>query len=308
MPQLASNIEFSIIICTYNRESFLPIAFNSITKQTLPYDLFEVIIIDNNSTDSTSEICSEFIMAHPSITVGYFTEKQQGLSHARNRGIDEASGEIITFMDDDALLAPDFCEKTLGFFRKHKNVSAIGGKILLQFMEAKPFWYNPSLASLLGYFNSGNREKPFRRSYFRGSNMSFRNELFAKYAPFNTSLGRVGRDLSGSEEKELFFRLRDSGEEIWYVPGAIVYHLVPPERTGLSFIREQGIGAGKSQKKMVMIKGTFSCFLSALNELAKWIVTIILAAFYLIILKPGIAAVLIKFRYWVSCGLFSKIS
>ena len=308
MSQSLKDTEFSIIICTYNRERFLPLALKSILNQTLSNNLFEVVIIDNNSTDSTSEICSQFIRANQDMTVKYFTEKQQGLSYARNKGIDEATGKIITFMDDDALLAPDFSERTLEFFRRHKNVSAVGGKILLHYMKGKPYWYNPFLAPLLGYFNPGNRENPFTRTYFKGSNMSFRHELFKIHTPFNTGLGRVGRNLAGSEEKEIFYRLKNSGEKIWYVPDAIVYHLVPPERTELNFIKEQGIGVGKSQKKMVMIKGPIYYSFSAVRELAKWIFTILLALFYTVTFRPGIANVLLKFRYWVSSGLFSKTS
>lgn len=306
MSQALKNIKFSIIICTYNRERFLPFVLKSVVEQTLAKDLFEVIIINNNSTDSTPEICEDFIKKNPSINVGYHNESLQGLSYARNRGIKESSGEVITFMDDDAILTPDFCKVTLDFFLNHKSVSAVGGKILLQYMKEKPYWYNPFLASLLGYFNHGDKERPFTGDYFRGSNMSFRRKLFLSHSPFSTDLGRVGKNLAGSEEKELFYRLKKAGEEIWYIPDAVVYHLVPEERCTLSFIREQGKGAGKSQKKMMQSRSPFAYYTSLGKEAGKWIVTFLIALFYLLSLRPGIASVLIQFRYAVSCGLFSR--
>lgn len=300
----ASDIRFSIIICTYNREELLPLALDSIIKQTLARDKFEVILVDNNSSDSSPEIFSSFMRSNPGINARYVKEAKQGLSFARNRGISEASGDLITFMDDDALLDPDFSRVNVEFFDKHPRVNAIGGKILLYFMAGKPFWLNPFLSSLLGYFNPGSKEARFRRTYFRGSNMSFRLSIFDRYEPFNTALGRVGKNLEGSEEKEIFYRLKNAGEEIWYVPDARVWHLVPEERTGIDFIRRQAGGAGISQRKMVLSRGRIYYLLSVLKEIAKWGISILLSFFYLLTLRPRISLVLIKFRYWVSSGLF----
>ena len=301
-----SEIRFSIIICTYNREKLLPLALNSIIKQTLSVDKFEVILVDNNSTDSSPKIFSDFARTNPDINARYITESKQGLSFARNRGIREAAGDIVTFMDDDALLDPEFGRVNVEFFDKHPGINAIGGKILLHFLTCKPFWLNPFLSSLLGYFNPGSKESRFRRTYFRGSNMSFRLSLFEKYDPFNTGLGRVGKNLEGSEEKEIFYRLKNAGEEIWYVPDAIVLHLVPEERTGIDFIRRQATGAGTSQRKMVLSRGKASYIFSMLREIAKWGISILIALFYLITFRPRISLVLLKFRYWVSSGLFSS--
>ncbi len=300
------NIKFSIIICTYNRELLLPLALKSITGQTLDTELFEVLIIDNNSEDSTPDIANKFALDNPQIRTRYILEKKQGLSHARNRGIKEAKGEILTFMDDDALLTPDFSEQCVRFFDQHPGVNASGGIILLHFMDKKPYWFNPFLSSLLGYFNPGKKEKPFRRQYFRGSNMSFRRTLFEHFEPFNTDLGRVGKNMAGSEEKEIFYRLQSAGEQIWFTPKVIVHHLVPEERCGTDFIRLQGIGAGQSQRRMVSLKGQKALLLSRIRELFKWVISLVIALFYLITFRPLIALIILKFRFWISSGLFSK--
>jgi len=308
MADSSEKYKFSIIICTYNREKLLPLALASILQQTLDPNSFELILIDNNSSDSTPQIYRDFCSKNKQINTAYFVESKQGLSYARNRGILEAQGDIITFMDDDALLSPDFCERCVDFFAKHPEVNAAGGIILLKFMNNKPYWHNPFLSSLLGYFNPGKKEKPFRRTYFRGSNMSFRLSLFETFDPFNTELGRVGKNMAGSEEKEIFYRLRDANEEIWFTPQAVVHHLVPEERCGVDFIKQQGIGAGKSQRQMVLIKGRIALVKSFLSELIKWFISLIIALFYILTIRPRIGIILLRFRFWISSGLFSGSS
>jgi glycosyltransferase involved in cell wall biosynthesis len=297
------NFRISAIVSTYNRAHFLEGLFDSVLKQTIGKECYEVVIVNNNCTDNTEEICQRFIQSHPEVTVNYCIETRQGLSYGRNRGIAESKGEVVTFLDDDALIAPDFFETTLDFFFHHPDVNAIGGKILLHYMDKKPNWYNPFLASLLGYFNRGDKEQVFTNDYFRGSNMSFRKEVFAKHGDFNTSLGRVGKNLMGNEEKELFYRFKNKGEEMWYVPTTVVYHLVPIERTYPEFVKRQALGTGASQRQHAVINGQISFTISLFAELVKWGATIALMFFYICTLRFAVAIMLLKFRWWVSKGM-----
>jgi glucosyl-dolichyl phosphate glucuronosyltransferase len=299
-------IEISAIISTYNRAHFLKGLFSSVLEQSIDKSRYEIVIVNNNCTDNTEEICHKFIQSHPEVKINYCIEKQQGLSYGRNKGIEESIGSIVTFLDDDAIIAPDFFEKTLLFFSQHPDVNAIGGKILLKYIDKKPNWYNPFLASLLGYFNKGDKEQIFNNDYFRGSNMSFRREIFLTYGGFNTLLGRVGRNLMGNEEKELFYRFKSNGEKMWYVPSTVAYHLVPIERTYSSFVKKQAIGTGISQRQHALINGKLSFLICIFSEIAKWGVSIILMFFYFITLGIPIAIMLIRFRWWVSKGIFSR--
>ena len=297
-------MKISAIISTYNRSQFLPGLFDSIKDQTLPADMFEVVIINNNSTDDTERLSHEFCKNKAGIRVSYYTEPQQGLSYGRNRGIAESESELITFIDDDALLANDFLEKSVAFFEKHPGAGASGGKILLHFMSEKPDWYNPFLAPLLGYFNRGDKTKLFRSDFFRGSNMTFRKSLFDVYKPFDTRLGRIGDGLIGGEEKELFFRLKNNGVQLWYNPEAVVYHLVPAERTSDIFIRKQAIGTGKGLKIHAGIDGMLSLWMAYISEILKWTASIAIALYYFISFQQPKGIMIIKFRYWVSMSLF----
>lgn len=298
-------IEISAIISTYNRAQFLEGLFDSVLNQTIDCSRYEIVIVNNNCTDNTEELCLRFIKSNPGVKVTYCIESRQGLSFGRNRGITESVGSVITFLDDDALIAPDFFEKTLTFFEQHPKVNAIGGKILLHYMEKKPDWYNPYLASLLGFFDKGDKEQVFSKDYFRGSNMSFRKEVFEKHEGFNTTLGRVGKNLSGNEEKELFYRFKSEGEEMWYVPSTVVYHLVPIERTYPEFVKRQAIGTGSSQRQHALIQGKVSFLISIISELIKWGATFLLAIFYFLSFRFAVASMLIRFRWWVTKGMFS---
>jgi GT2 family glycosyltransferase len=299
-------LKISAIISTYNRARFLPGLFDSLKGQTLPPDQFEILIINNNSIDETELLSREFADNSEKINVRYFTETNQGLSYARNRGIKEAVHELVTFIDDDALPAEDFLEKTVLFFDKHPEAGAAGGKILLQFMDMKPDWYNRFLSPLLGYFSYGDRTRLFKHNYFRGSNMTFRKSLFDTCKPFDTRLGRFGEDLTGGEEKELFYRLKNNGIQLWYIADAVVYHLVPAERTTVDFIREQAIGTGRGKRIQAQIEGTSSLIKTLMSEDLKWAASIFISLFYFITFRFRKGIMIIRFRCWVSKALIQS--
>lgn len=299
--------KISIVICTYNRERFLPGLFESIKSQTLDRTLYEVILVNNNSTDNTRKLCYEFMEQNPDINCRYFDETNQGLSWARNRGVKESLGEYITFADDDALLAPDFSEMACKYLDEHPNVAEVGGPILLKYMGRVPDWENPYMNSLLGYFQPslvGYRMERKNRKYPRGSNMTFRRTIFEKGILFDCELGRVGRLLLGGEEKDIAYRIFDSGEAIDYEPSIVVYHLVPEERTTMDFIKRQALGTGRSERLRSKLPGN-SFFKRVVVELAKWCATIILWVKYMFQGKPAKAQALVKFRFWVSQGLLN---
>ncbi len=294
----------SAIISTYNRERYLPKLFESIVKQN--YLNFEIIIIDNNSPGNTKELSDNFLKNNSTLNIRYFLEKKQGLSFARNRGIQEAKGDIITFLDDDAYISENYFERISYYFKLHLDVMAIGSKILLDYESTVPKWENRFLNSLLGYFNLGNNIKYFKNNeYPRGSNMSFRKDTFNTIGIFNTKLGRIKSDLGGGEEKDLFMRIYKNNLQVLYVPDAIVYHFVPDERTTTDFIRRQALGIGYSEKIRTTEVGIKNYILKISLEMLKWIASIILLLYYALTFKSQKGLMIIKFRYWVMKGLLS---
>ncbi len=295
----------SAIVCTYNREFFLKKALDSLAGQSLSADEFEIVLVNNNSTDSTEQICKQFQQEQPNIAFTYVIEKNQGLSFARNRGIVESKSDLVTFIDDDAWLEKDFLKKTVEFMESNPEVASVGGIILLDYEDKEPSWMNKYMASLFGYFKYSDKRVQFSSSdYPRGSNMTFRTSVFEEIGDFNTELGRVGKNLAGGEEKDIYQRIYKKGLKVWYLPESIVYHAVPLSRTTEEFIRRQSIGVGISER--LRIKGNINEKLNRYTiEIIKWGATLLLSMYYLCRFQIPKAGMLIRFRYWVSKGLFT---
>lgn len=301
-----SVLEISVAICTYNRERYLPQLFQSILAQTLSVDQFEILLIDNNSPGNTKEIFDAFCKENPGINARYCLETNQGLSHARNRAIQEAQAALITFLDDDAFIDEAYLHILISQFEQHPSCGAIGGPIHLHYEEFKPSWENKYLNSLLGYFDKGATPFYFTEDYPRGSNMAFRMIVFEKAGKFNVELGRIGSQLFGGEEKDLFNRIYSAEITVLYVPNAMVYHCVPKERTTFDFIKKQALGTGISERIRSKNEGLMSYIRRITNECIKWIGSIVLWFRYALFLQIAKGNMIIFFRFWVTRGLLFK--
>jgi glucosyl-dolichyl phosphate glucuronosyltransferase len=129
-PDTRDKYVLSVVICTYNRDKFIATALYCLTLQTLAKEKFEIVIIDNNSTDQTASICKTFVAQHSDFNIRYFLELNKGLSFARNRGISEALSPLITFIDDDAEAVPGFAESIVKFMEKNPGTAGIGGRVV----------------------------------------------------------------------------------------------------------------------------------------------------------------------------------
>ena len=108
--------KLTIVIATYNRAPYLLRTLKSLTNQTLAPERFEILVVNNNSTDDTKEVFARFATLYPTLSLRMVDEMQQGISYVRNRGIAEAAGEYIVFLDDDEETNPEFAEKYFYFF------------------------------------------------------------------------------------------------------------------------------------------------------------------------------------------------
>jgi len=302
-------MKLSVIVSTYNREQYLPSALESLAKQNFNKTEFEIVLVNNKSTDSTEIICTQFAEKYPELNFRYFVEHKQGLSHARNRGIDEAKGEIIVFIDDDAFAFNNYLTEINRFFLENKQIAAGGGRIYPHWERKQPVWMSKYLMPLVSVIDLGDEIQFFKnRSFPIGANMAFRSQVFKKYGNFNVNLGRVGAGMQGGEEKDLFYRLLNAGEQVAYIPNAKVNHLVPEKRLTFDFIRKQAIEIGKSEKIRAKNIGYFELLMSFARELMKWGASLLIYLVYFYTLKIEKAKMIMRFRFWVSKGLFfSKI-
>ena len=225
-------IPLSIVIATFNRSAYLLRTLESLAGQTLPAQEFEILVVNNNSTDDTPAVFAGFARQHPELRLRMVAEPVQGISYARNRGVAEAKGECIVFIDDDEEAVPDFAKSYRDFFRSRPDCDAAGGAVVPVYEAPLPRWYSHYIEKMItGAMDMGDRVRPFRGSRYPGvGNSGFRRRLFERYGNFNTALGRSGSNPLGGEEKDFFMRMRSQGIRYYFVPGAAIRHITPASK------------------------------------------------------------------------------
>jgi len=110
-------IKISVVMCTYNRAAYIEDAMESLYHQSLGKDQYEIIIVNNNSSDNTIEVCTNWIAVHRDANYAFYNESKQGASFARNTGAALAKGSLLCFMDDDAIAEPEYLERIQRFLK-----------------------------------------------------------------------------------------------------------------------------------------------------------------------------------------------
>lgn len=229
-PVAAGQTAITVVICTHNRAGYLDKALESLAAQTAAPGSFDVLVVDNASTDDTRRTVAHWQMRCPRIR--YVREDRLGLSHARNRGLGETTSAYIAYLDDDAIAEPQWVETVLRAFASHQPIpAAVGGPVHPIWETSRPPWLPDSLLGLLTVvqWQGGSRFLDLRREFIAGANMAFARDRLAEIG-FDTSLGRVGQKLLSGEEILLMRLLLRNGEAVYYDTGASVRHHVPANR------------------------------------------------------------------------------
>ncbi len=261
----------SVILCTYNRERYLYNVLHSLAVGTCRD--YEIVLVNNNSTDGTEAECRRFQADHPDVAFRYCIESQQGLSYARNRGIRESQGEVLVYVDDDALVNPEYLQTYADFFRQHPEAMAAGGPILPQYDGCEePLWMSHYTRQLVtGKLDLGSREREFPNGAFPGGgNAAYRKEVFDQVGLFNVELGRKGNSLIGAEEKDLFDKMTSRGIRFYYLPTAILYHLIPPKKLTDDYFNRLTYSIGVSERYRTRQIGTGKYLGRLWKEAVKW--------------------------------------
>ena len=199
----------SIIICTYNRVKFLELCVNSILNQIKEKNI-ELIIIDNNSNDNTKQ----YIKDHKSNIIKYYLEEKQGLSFARNKGIEVALGTYLAFIDDDATISDKWLDALLSELKKERKEHIYGGPIYPNFEVNCPSWIDPKYFIRSFKDEDGYLDTLTANDGFSGGNMCIPKTIFKEAGKFNTNLGMKGKKLGLGEESELFYRILKQLENV----------------------------------------------------------------------------------------------
>jgi glycosyltransferase involved in cell wall biosynthesis len=240
-------MKMTVIVCTYNRCRSLAKALESIAASELPNSVaWEVLVVDNNSSDQTREVVQDFCARYPG-RFRYLFAARQGLSHARNDGVRQARGEIVAFTDDDLTVKPTWLWNLTGTLCNGEWAGA-GGRILPARTFSPQRWLapdGPMGGPLYAHFDLGDKAHELDRPPY-GANMAFRKEMFEKYGGFRTDLGSAPCSEIRNEDTEFGRRLMAARERLRYEPSAVVYHEIHENRINKEFLLKWWFYHGRS--------------------------------------------------------------
>lgn len=300
-------IKLSLLIATYNRADRLIETLESVVAQDAPAELWECVVVNNNSTDCTAERFAAFAAAHPQYNLRMVEEHNQGLSYARNRGIRESTGEYIAIIDDDERIVPEFVSAYISLFDTVPEAVAGGGPIVPVYPAGRPAWMSCfTERPIANTMYLGDRVREFPEGHIPGGgNMAIRRSAVKRYGVFDISLGRVGTSLTGGEESDLFERLRLAEARYYYTPKAVMYHIIPAEKLSRGYFSRLSYNIGVSQLRRAMFYRRVGRVRVA--ECGKWVVTAAIAAWFFVTLRWSRADYLILMRCRITRGLWSDV-
>jgi len=242
-----TKLDLSVVICTYNRSGLLVRALESLEFQEPPDLAYEVLVVDNNSSDETRIVAQRFVAKHPQ-GFRYIFEPKQGLSYARNAGIAEARAENIAFTDDDVRVNRDWVSRIKAGFAAEPGADFLGGKVLPDWDGAPPAWLTRAHWAPLALVDYG--DEPFYVDASRpvsliGANCAFRKRAFEQVGGFRADFQRVKNGVGSLEDHELLLRLWQAGRKGIYLPDVTVTAEVQPERLQKKYHREWHTGHGR---------------------------------------------------------------
>ena len=252
--ELGKKMKLSVIIPTRNRATYLEKMLDSLLGQTVSKDEFEVIVIDNGSTDLTKDVCSKKKTCFPHFK--YILEKKPGLHSGRNRGLLEAKGDYLLFADDDVIGFPTWIEGIVEGL-EHDNVALAGGNVIPKFETNKPEWFDDFVvykdhfkivSQLSVIWTSSQENKIINPFYIFGCNFGVKREIIEKCEGFHPD-GMPGDLLMyrGDGESYVSRYVGNHGFKAIFVPKASVYHVISHERISISYLKKRGKCDGISE-------------------------------------------------------------
>jgi len=298
----------SAVICTYNREKYIYNVLRSIAENDLSKDGYEIVLVNNNCTDNTEAECLRFKNDFPDVAFHCFHEPNQGLSYARNCGVRESKGDIIIYVDDDAVVNKEYLRTYAEFFSRNHEAAAAGGPITPQYETEEPEWMSHYTRMLLtGALDLGSKEREFPKGAFPGGgNVAYRRSVFDQIGLFNVELGRKGNSLIGAEEKDLFDRMGSQGMKFYYLPNAILYHIIPERKLTEDYFNRLSLGIGQSERYRTKNVSERKYRKRLLQEAVKWYGTIALWIGFAMKGEIKKGNKLVTFRKMVTKGLIGK--
>jgi len=275
--------QLSLIMSTYNRGELLDDAVRSVLSQSAAITpAFELIVVDNNSTDSTREIVERFVRMDD--RVRYLFERQQGLSYARNAGIRAARAPFIGFIDDDVRAEPDWVAAILRAFDEHPEADMVGGKVLPVWPAPPPVWLTRDHWTPLALVDHGETPVLVTAEHpicLVGAG-ACRRSVFDVVGLFATDFQRVKDAIGSLEDHEFLLRVLRTGRKGVYDPRIVLHAEIQPNRLERAYHRRWHAGHGhfhallRSEHMEQTSAGTLfgvpaHLYRQALGDLAGWV-------------------------------------
>jgi len=224
-------IKISVVVCTYNRADIVQSAIESLCSQGFNRSLYEIIVVDNNSTDNTRCVVEGFLNYG---NVRYVFEKEPGASHARNAGWRVAAGEYVGFSDDDCRVSENWLEVAEKIIRTN-SPDIFGGPFFPFYRTERPAWYKDEYGSFYPNTEPKILSGP---EYLCGTNFFLRRRFLDEFGGFDTDLGPHGDVLGYGEETALIQRIRNekADAKVLYDPELLVYHLVTRSKMKMGYL------------------------------------------------------------------------
>jgi glycosyltransferase involved in cell wall biosynthesis len=234
----------SVVLCTFNRATLLAGALTALARQVdgPPY---EVVVVDNNSTDGTRLVAEQFAADG---RVRCVREPEQGLSHARNRGVATASADILAFTDDDVRVDATWIQSIARAFAEHPEVDMVGGKVEPEWETEPPEWLRDvgqAPLALVDYGAEPLRITPAAPRCLIGANVAIRRRSLERLRGFSPRVQRVGDGIGSTEDHEFQTRLLETGALALYDPRIAARAIVPRERLSKRYHRAWHRGHGR---------------------------------------------------------------
>jgi len=240
-------VRISAVICTLNRAAYLAKAMESLVNQTYPKEYYEIIVVDNGSTDNTREVVEQFSQL---ARIRYIHEPIKGLSRARNTGWQAASGKYVAYLDDDAIACPHWLDKMMEAFETAEpRPASVGGKAVPLWESERPAWLEDRMLGAYAIVDWGKQArffKPLSPEHHVGCNIAYTRTVLQECGGFNVNLGRKGGNLLSNDENLIRQYIDSHGLGIYYDPEILVEHVVPKERLTRRFMLRRRFWQGIS--------------------------------------------------------------
>lgn len=237
------SVDISAVICTHNRARYLREAIQSLAVQSLAKTQYEILIVDNASTDNTQQVVHEFSGMQ---NLKFIYEPVIGLSHARNTGWRNAAGTYVAYLDDDARAHPVWLEKIIEVFETvSPKPGCVGGKIEPIWEAPKPRWLDDRALGQLSILDWGDKAEIIRgEKWLAGANVAYPRILLEEIGGFNIKLGRIGSKLLSMEENMARIEIEKKGYRCLYHPEIRVAHHILPERLTQTWFMKRAYWSG----------------------------------------------------------------